>query len=162
MPEFWLDADSFIEPKKGPYGFDIAPGFWKFLEQKASEGIIASSSLVYEELHDEVEDELSEWAEAQKDSGRLFIDPDPEVQATFKEIADYVNARYRYHQASAFLKGADPWIIAHAKAHGGEVVTFEKSAPNSSKPKIPDVANQFEVECKNLWVVLRELGAEFA
>ena len=31
MPEFWIDSDSLIESKKGPYAFDIAPGFWKFL-----------------------------------------------------------------------------------------------------------------------------------
>lgn len=50
MPEFWLDSDTFIRAKNEAYGFDIAPGFWTFLEQKATEGIIASSSLVYHEL----------------------------------------------------------------------------------------------------------------
>lgn len=62
MPNFWLDADSLITPKNGPYGFDIAPGFWKFLEQKAAEGTIASSITVYSEIEEGAEDDLLQWA----------------------------------------------------------------------------------------------------
>ena len=138
----------------------IAPGFWSFLEQKANEGTIASSRLVYQELHNGAEDELRAWAEARKDGG-LFVEPDSHVQAAFQEIADYVNANYPLHQAAQFLSGADPWIIAHAKAHGGRVVTFEVRAPSSSRPKIPDICDQFGVESMNIYGVLRELGASF-
>jgi len=160
MPEFWLDTDSFITPKNGPYGFDIAPGFWSFLEQKANEGIIASSRLVYDELHDGAEDDLRAWADTRKDCG-FFVEPDEQVQAACHRIADYVNANYPLHQAAEFLRGADPWVIAHANAHGGKVVTFEVAAPNSQKPKIPDVGRAFGVEAVNLYEVLRELGASF-
>ncbi len=161
MPDFWLDTDSFITPKNGPYGFDIAPGFWTFLEEKADEGVIASSRLVYEELHNGAEDELRQWAEARRDSD-LFIEPDAQVQAALQEIADYVNVRYPLHQAAGFLDGADPWIIAHAKAHGGRVVTFEVRAPHSNKPKIPDVCDRFGLLTLKIYEVLRELGASFA
>ena len=160
MPEFWLDTDSFIAPRNGPYGFDIAPGFWSFLEQKANEGIIASSRLVYDELHDGAEDDLRAWADTRKDCG-FFVETDEQVQAAYHRIADYVNANYPLHQAAKFLEDADPWIIAHANAHGGKVVTFEVSAPNSQKPKIPDVGRAFGVETVNLYEVLRELGASF-
>ena len=161
MPEFWLDTDIFIRSKNEFYSFDIAPGFWTFLDQKVAGGIIASSRLVYDELHNGAEDELREWAEARKDSG-LFIEPDSDVQAAFQDIANYVNANYPLHQAAEFLSGADPWIIAHAKAHGGRVVTFEVSAPRSQKPKIPDVGSAFGVKAMNIYEVLRELGASFA
>ena len=157
MPEFWLDTNSFIEPKKGPYGFDIAPGFWAFLEQKINEGIIASSVTVYDELENGAEDDLLQWAKQQKDAG-FFIAPDPLVQTAFRQIADYINNTYPQHQASKFLDDADPWIIAHAKAYGGRVVTFETAAPNAKKPKIPDVGNQFEVYCLNIYQMVRELG----
>ena len=159
MPEFWIDSDSLIESKKGPYAFDIAPGFWKFLEQKISEEAIASSVTVYNEFEDyEAEDDLLQWAKQQKDAG-FFVDADPLVQTAFRQIADYVNNTYPQHQASEFLNGADPWIIAHAKAYGGRVVTFEKGAPNSKKPKIPDICQQFGMEdCLNLYEMARELG----
>ena len=158
MPEFWLDTNSLIEPKNGPYAFDIAPGFWKFLEEKISEGIIVSSVTVYSELEDYgVEDDLLQWSKQQKDVG-LFVDPDPMVQAVFREIADYVNSTYPQYQASEFLNAADPWIIAHAKTYGGRVVTFETTAPNAKKPKIPDVADHFDVKCLNIYRMVRELG----
>lgn len=157
MPDFWLDADSFITPNRGPYSFDIAPGFWTFLEQKANEGIIASSILVYNELHDGAEDELREWAKQRKENG-FFVVPDLPVQIAFREIADYVHNNYPPHNASQFLAGADPWRIAHAKAHGGRVVTFEVRAPNSTKPKIPDICDKSSVKTLNLYKLLRELG----
>lgn len=160
MVEFWLDTDSFITPKNGPYGFDLVPEFWRFLDQMADAGVIASSRLVYEELHTGAEDELRKWAEDRRE-GSLFAEPDAEVQAAFNEIADYVKDRYPLHQAAAFLDGADAWIIAHAKAHGGRVVTFEVSAPRSQKPKIPDICSQFGLQTIVLWSLLRELGAAF-
>lgn len=160
MPDFWLDSDSFIRAKNTAYGFDIAPGFWEFLDQKAREGIIASSSLVYRELVDEASDDLAEWAKQREKSG-LFVEPDAWVQARMREIADYVKSRYPRHEADAFLKGADPWIIAHAKAYGGTVVTFESRAPNSKRAKIPDVADYFNVASIDLWDMLRQLRASF-
>ncbi len=158
MPNFWLDADSLIRAKNGPYAFDIAPGFWTFLEQKAAEGIIASSVTVYKEFEDYgAEDDLLQWAKQQKDAG-FFIAPDSFVQTVFRQIADYVNNTYPQYQASEFLDGADPWIIAHAKVYGGRVVTFETAAPSTKKPKIPDVGHQFEVNCLNVYQMARELG----
>lgn len=158
MTNFWLDADSLIRPKNGPYGFDIAPGFWRFMEQKANEGIIASSFTVYKEFEDYgAEDELLQWAEKQKDAG-FFVEPDTIVQSVLRQIADYVNNTYPPHQASEFLDGADPWLIAHAKAYGGRVVTFETSAPYAKTPKIPDVGDYFDVKCLNVYQMARELG----
>jgi len=157
MTNFWLDADSLITPKNGPYGFDIAPGFWRFMEQKAAEGAITSSITVYGELEEGAEDDLLQWAEKQKDTG-FFIEPDLLVQTIFRQVADYVNNAYPQHNASEFLDGADPWLIAHAKAYGGRVVTFETSAPTSKRPKIPDVSEKFDVKCLNVYEMARELG----
>lgn len=158
MLDFWLDTDSFIQPKDGPYGFDIAPGFWDFLKKKAREGIIASSSEVYKELK-QGEDDLLHWARQQQDEIGFFTEPDPIVQTIYREIAAYVNKKYPQHQSEAFLTGADAWIIAHAKAYGGRVVTFEKAAaPNSRKAKIPDVAANFGVNCLNVYEMVRDLG----
>ena len=58
MPDYWLDSDSLIQTKNGPYGFDIAPTFWNFIEQKMNEGVIASSIMVYGELENGDEDDL--------------------------------------------------------------------------------------------------------
>ncbi|MBN2238879.1 MAG: DUF4411 family protein [Dehalococcoidales bacterium] len=156
MPDYWLDSDSLITSKNGPYGFDIAPSFWTFITEKMSEGIILSSSLVYDELEKGDEDDLLTWAKERKQEGR-FVEPDAIVQTVFRQIADYINTNYPSFQAVIFLSGADPWIISHAKAYGGKVVTFEISAPMSNKPKIPDVADKFNVKTLNIYQMVREL-----
>lgn len=158
MPDFWLDTDSLIRSKNEAYGFDIAPKFWDFLDQKVDEGVIASSRLVYDEIHDGAEDELRRWADARKNT--LFIEPDSDVQAALQEIADYVTRapNYAQHHIADFLKKADPWTIAHAKAHGGTVVTFESRQPNSQKPKIPDICDHFRIDSCVIWQAVRRLG----
>ena len=119
MAEYWLDSNTFIEAKNGPYGFDIAPGFWVLLDQKADEGVILSTTLVYNELVADPEDELADWVKERRASG-LFVDPDEAVQDVFREIAEYVNSYYEQNQAAEFLSGADPWVIAHAKPESTE------------------------------------------
>lgn len=160
MPDFWLDTDSFVVPSRGPYRFTTVPRFWEFLRQKAEENVVASSERVLKELL-EGEDDLKTWAKGQ--AGKLFLPPTVSVQAVLGQIVTNVssNNRFAIHHTAKFLDGADPWIIAHAKALGGRVVTFEKSEPASRKPKIPDVAAEFGVNCLNVWDMLTELGASF-
>lgn len=159
MPDYWLDSDSLIDSSKRFYHPDIVPGFWTFVEQKADEGVIASCLRVYEELQN-VQDELSKWATKVNARG-FFVAPDPSVQAAFGEIADHVKNNYSDHNASEFLDGADPWLIAHARVHGGEIVTQEVSAPHGKKPKVPDVGAKFGVKTLTIWQLLRRLGASF-
>ena len=159
MPDYWIDTDSYIRAKNQGYGFDLAPGFWKAIDQKVAEGIIASSTWVYHEIVDEGTDDLAEWASQRENSG-LFIEPNEAVQVQYRQIVDYVNGHYKPHKVQVFLAKADPWTIAHAKVSGGQVTTFETRAnPDSTSPevKIPDVADAFDVKCADLWKLLREL-----
>lgn len=165
MPEFWLDTDSFVTPSRGPYRFELVPPFWEFLEEKAKAHIIGSPEIVLlKELtasNPKEADELEKWATRQY--GILFLSPDATVQQDFSKIAEATKAEPRYapYEIAKFLDGADPWVIAYAKAMGGRVVTFEKSEPYSNRPKIPDVAAKFNVKCINLWDMLTELKASF-
>lgn len=103
--------------------------------------------------------ELAMWARDRRSSG-LFPEPDLAVQDRLVAIAAYANSRYPANQSNRFLSGADPWIIAHAAAHGGAVTTLETRVPdNSQKAKIPNVGDQFNVRTINTYQMLRELGA---
>lgn len=158
MPDYWLDSNVFIEAAKGPYAFDIAPGFWALLDSTVIQGRISSSLLVYEELVTGG-DELAVWARERRSSG-LFPEPDVSVQNAFADLARYVVHSYNTSESSRFLRGADPWIIAHAVAHGGSVVTLEaKAPPNSRRVKIPNVCDQFNIGYANTYQMLRDLGA---
>lgn len=47
---FVLDANIFVEAHKRYYSFDIAPGFWQALKQKAEENLLISIDRIYSEI----------------------------------------------------------------------------------------------------------------
>ena len=165
MPEFWPDADSLIESHRGPYRFETLPQFWDFLEEKAKDGMIASPEIILDkELSadpDDEQDVLEKWAKELR--GIMFLGPNEAVQNAYKEVVNYVqnNGKYRPYWVAKFLDGADPLLIAYAKALGGRIVTFETRQPEAKKPKIPDVAEYFGVACINLYDMLTEMNAKF-
>jgi hypothetical protein len=55
-PCHWLDANVFIEAKNGPYNFDMAPGFWRWLEKASKDGLIRSPISVYPEIEKGTDD----------------------------------------------------------------------------------------------------------
>ena len=57
------------------------------------------SSLVYEELVAGVQDDLALWIRERRRSG-LVVEPDEEVQAALREIADYVNGNFMASRAA--------------------------------------------------------------
>lgn len=156
MVDYWLDSNVFIEGVKGPYGFDLAPQFWTVLEEMSDGCLLACPRIVYEELQD-VQDDLASWAKKRRKTG-MFIDPDARVQQEFQRVCIYVIKHYPDNQPRRrFLDKADPWIIAHAIAKGGAVVTHEQRNPKmSSKVKIPNVCEHFGVRCIDIYQMLRD------
>lgn len=71
MMEYWLDANTYIESSNRFYRFDMAPTFWKVLEEQASKGVICSPSKVYAEVERHANSDLLRWIKAQK-STKLF------------------------------------------------------------------------------------------
>ena len=162
MPEFWLDADVFIESRKGPYSFDVAPGFWDLLHEMFAAGVIGSSLTVYDEIL-KGNDELVDWVKAEQSQLAIFEEPDDEVQLAYRGIADFVEANFEANRAADFLAGADAWLIAHGRAKGGTVVTFERAIVSieAKKVKIPNICSEFNVEVINTYQMLARLGARF-
>ena len=150
----------FIEGKKGPYGFDIAPRFWELIDEMIEGGRISCPTRVLRELLDG-QDDLSAWARERRNSG-LFIEADPAVQEATAQVIQLVATHYPDNQARRrFLDRADPWVIAHARVDGGTVVTSETRVPdNSLQVKIPNVCDQLPVQVRsiNVYQMLRELG----
>lgn len=160
---YWLDANVFIVAKDGPYRFRTHPGFWQFMAEQAKAGTVRSPWMVYEEIvrNSHSDDELAQWAKSRKDGG-LFAHPDEAVQRAFTKVADHVDANYQQHQAGQFLSVADPWLIAHAMAAKGTVVTFEKLSPGAHKVKIPNVCGHFQIKYVDLYTMLETFGATFS
>jgi hypothetical protein len=158
MPDYWLDANVFIRPNRdGFYSLQLAPTFWQLPDQKAAKGAIASPRRVYQELAS-FGDDLAAWAIARRTTN-LFVDPGQDVQLAFTDVANYVAQNYAGHKAQEFLGGADPWLIAHAIADKSLIVTYETRVGLASQtPKIPNVAQAFNIQAITLYRMFQLLG----
>jgi predicted nucleic acid-binding protein len=158
---YCLDANVYIEAHRRYYAFDIAPGFWEGLSRLAERHVICSSLLVFEEIADS-DDALTQWANVNKDV--LFAQPDETTQDVYREIADLVERLYEPQHVQKFLSGADPWVIAQAKAHALTVVTMEvrkreqdqgQAGKIAGKIQIPNVCDRVFVKCIDTFTLLR-------
>jgi Domain of unknown function (DUF4411) len=163
--DYCLDTSVYIEAHRLYYAFDIAPPFWKALSRLAKDGIIISPEAVYRELVGG-KDELKQWAKENHQT--MFIEPDSKVSDAYRQIADFANNRYQaQHWISEFLKGADPWVIAQAKAYDLTVVTMEgeKKTEEVDKStrrfvgeiKIPNMCNHFGIKFISTFELVRRL-----
>jgi hypothetical protein len=160
-PIYWLDANVLIESSKGPYQFDIAPGFWSALEDQAKAGRVCVPKMVYDEIvGDGPKDHLAQWLKLRKSQG-FCVGANKEVQTCLKQVADHVIANYGTPYASEFLRVADPWLVAHAMECKGVVVTFETKSLGPGRVKIPNVCCDLHVPSISLYKMLSDLGIRF-
>ena len=149
-----------VRPESTP--FERAPQYWRFLKEKADAGVIGSPELVLDKeltgSDPSKADSLELWAKPLR--GVLFLPSDSATQHRYRDTARWVqtNGRFKQHHIDTFLAKADGWLVAYAQARGGQIVTFETPQPQSTKPKIPDVAQQFGVTCLNVWDMLNALN----
>jgi hypothetical protein len=157
---FLLDSDTLIQAKNEYYGFDLCPGFWDWLDRKSCEGVVASVEPVLTELS-AGNDDLKAWTEARSDAFFKAMDQAAVDQA--QEIVRWVMTEpFRPDARQRFLSGADPLIIAYAKAHGHTVATHEVHREGERRNvKIPAVCAAFEVPCVRLVHLLGQHGARF-
>lgn len=142
-----LDTSAFINPWKGYYAPDLAPGYWRSLPEMLMRG----SAVVSEEVREEIErtdDSLWSWAQANISAWHPLTD---EVQATVTEIM----ARWgRLVDSRKLRSRADPFVIATAKVVGATVVTSEGRG-TEDKPRIPYVCDQLGVPCVDIFEFVR-------
>ncbi len=162
-PSYWFDTSSFINPSQFSHRFSRGTILWDFLAKKSLEHVIGSPEicLTLELVPSDKSkaDALGKWALDL--DGILFLPPDRAVQRYHAETVRYVNGNPQYSlpHIQAFCAKADTWVIAYTKAYGGKIVTFEKSAPFSKEPKIPDIAKAlFDIDSIIIWDALDELG----
>lgn len=159
---YLLDANTFVEAKNRYYNMTVCPAYWQWILLKRAAEIVASISMVGDELK-KGDDELASWA---KDHPELFIDVyDEPTQACFAMIAEFVvshAARMKVGAVEDFLSGADPWLIAKAMTTGCTVVTHERHhADVVKKFLIPNVCDVFGVSWMNTFDLLYKLEARF-
>lgn len=153
------DTNIFVEAKNRYYSFDIAEGFWKWLEIFTEEQDFLTIKEVREEILDYGgEDFLKAWIKDFPIS--CFLEADIDVQQNLRKITNYVlnHETFSLEEKNKFLSKADPWLIAFGMSYGYTVVTHEgKTGFGSKKIKIPNVCEEFGVNYCNLFDVMREM-----
>ncbi|HEY1307711.1 MAG TPA: DUF4411 family protein [Vicinamibacterales bacterium] len=160
MAIYWIDSGVLISAKNGLYSPDLVPKFWSFLEEQLKSGAIRMPKMAYDEITDG-NDDLAKWCKARKNVGFFCVRADRQAQERFSEVANHVCASHKPHAAADFLKGADGWVIAHALATGGYVVTEELRNSYRSKVKIPIVCKALRAPWKATHEMCKELEAKF-
>ena len=160
---YCLDTNVYIEAHRRYYAFDIAPGFWDAFADWAAQGIICSPLPVYDEISHS-KDKLAEWAKNNQAS--LVVTPGEATVAAYGEIADLVERCYEPQHVQVCLNGADPWVVAYAKAYNLVVVTMEslkneqinkKTGLIAGEIKIPNLCQRVGVKFINTFDLLRVL-----
>lgn len=163
MPQYWLDASVFIELHRKYHPVNRALSFWSWMAKKVDEGSIVCPKCVYKEIAEDErhQDALAQWVKIRKERG-LCIPPSKAVQTWVGKMEAYVFGKYAYAEAWDFSRGGDCWVIAHALAENGTVVTKESTLhPEAKKARIPDVCKKFDVACIDTVAMLELLDAKY-
>lgn len=156
---FLLDANVFIEAKNRYYAFDIAPGFWDWLEKAHSSSIACSLDAVRKELLVK-EDEVSKWV---KDNPSFFRPLDKGTTRHFQELTSWATSNgFNQSAIQQFTSNdADYLLVAYAREHQHTVVSHEVSHPTRRrKIFIPDACRAMGVESVDTFDMLRKTGAQ--
>lgn len=150
---FLLDANVLITAADNHYPVDVAPGFWDQLLGALEAGEAQIPVSVYRELTVQKGRWLTGWLNSNVPSGSAAVLQEDDSQlVALQEVTKWLSSpgrsfaqRHIWH----FLNGADPRLIAAARATRASIVTYEEyiSDPNVRKVKIPNVAQPFNVEC---------------
>ena len=160
---YLLDTNAFLEAKTRYYRFAFCPAYWDWLIRKNQDGIVFSLDKVKDEIHDKVPP-FSTWVE-KMDAQEFFLSSDGVQHHEFcATLNNWVNEHTQYEKVAKdrMLQGADLPLIVYAKMHRYTLVTQEVRAPDSkTEIKIPDVCDEFGINCINTFDMLEKEQAQF-
>ncbi len=111
---YLVDSNVLIDAKNRYYAFDIAPGFWAWLEVAHAAGEVGSIEAVHKELVDG-NDELAEWAKA----NRSFFQPiNQDTTSHFPALTAWAVTRPYTQAALADFTGNNADYEPYLKAIG--------------------------------------------
>jgi predicted nucleic acid-binding protein len=156
---YLLDSNVFIEAKNRYYAFDLAPGFWQWVDTAVDAGDIGSIDQVGHELTRGTDD-LSVWARSRPE---VFRATDALVATKLAELSIWATgAGYTSAAVSEFLSVADYYLVAHAAAYGYTVVTHEQpQAAAKKRVLIPNACIAMGVKYCDTFTMLRSGSVQF-
>ena len=154
MVFYSFDTSSLLNGRRDLLPPMTFPTLWANIEAMILDERIRCVDVVRDELAKR-EDEVFQWAKAQ--SG-LFLPLSADVQTAARDV---LAGHPRLVGIGSGRSGADPFVIALARARGGVVVTEETLSGNLNRPRIPDVCDAIGVERLNLIGFVQRQGWRF-
>ncbi|MDN5853370.1 MAG: DUF4411 family protein [Actinomycetia bacterium] len=158
---YLVDSDVFIDGKNHHYGFDIAPGFWDFLQHAHEQRRVFTVHRCYEEVTD-TGDDLSLWMLGRPST--FALKPTGADTPSLQRVSRWAMGLLRRQGvAASWLSTGDYFLVSQALTLGYTVVTHERPAPQSvTKIKIPDACDAMNVPWMSPFEMLRAEGAQFS
>lgn len=152
---YCLDTSSTVEWFVRTYPPSILPSLPARIEALIAADRLRSPKAVLDELS-RIDDDCCKWAKVQS---KLFLEEGPEVQRIVRHLmATHQNAA-KPHKG---INGADPFVIALAKATGVHCVVVADEHPGSlENRKIPFVCKAEGVNCITFQQLMLAEGWQF-
>jgi hypothetical protein len=155
---YLLDANVLIDGNRDYYPIERVPEFWDWLGHVGEQGLVKIPLEVYEEIK-VGNDSLASWAKEDSIETALLLNEEVDVSL----VSHVANNGYASDLTDIEIEkiGRDPFLIAYGLAALKDrcIVTTEVSKPSTQRAnrKIPDVCNQFGIQCCNTFAFLRAL-----
>lgn len=158
MPNYSVDTSAILDAWVRHYPIDTFPSFWSNFEKFIKTNIGIASELIRHELSVK-DDGCIKWFKENKLED-FFRPIDDAVQNNVSVLMQNPNYQ-RLVEDRKGTNGADPFVIALAQSENLIVVTGEKATMNISKPKIPDVCRDLNIQCISILELMRKEGWKF-
>ena len=146
--KYCIDSSGLLDGWRRHYPPDIVPDLPDMLHDLATEGRLLIPEDVAKELSKK-DDDLTAWVKGQ---GSAVVPLDEAIQ----DIALEILGRFpRLVESRTGRSGADPFLIATAKARHAMVITGEDFANSLEKPRIPDVCRALDIPCGKFMDIIR-------
>ena len=147
--KYCVDSSGLLDGWRRHYPPDIFPDLPDLLHELASQGRLLIPEDVAREIAKK-DDDLNAWVKTQAGA---IVPLDEQIQ----DIALEILGRFqRLVDTRSGRSGADPFLIATAKARGATVITGEDFANSLEKPRIPDVCRAMNLPCGRFIDIIRE------
>jgi hypothetical protein len=163
---FIIDSNALITPYNAYYSFEIAPSFWTNIEER----IISKDIVVLDKVFDEIvakEDKLNNWL--RDIQGLESVDHKSSgIIQNYGQVINHIQSCDLYTPVALSIwsqeQAVDPWIVAAALTNHYTVISLEapiyglNANQKSDKPKIPNVCEQLNIKCQNLYYMMNKLA----
>jgi hypothetical protein len=149
-----FDTSSLLNGRRDLLPPATFPTLWANIEAMIGDECIQCVDVVRDELAKR-DDDVHQWVKAQQG---LFLPLSHDVQ---REARGILTQHQRLVGIGSGRSGADPFVIALARARHGTVVTEETLSGNLARPRIPDVCEAMQTPWLNLVGFVQEQGWTF-